>query len=48
VKYDHLQGQRFRHATTFMRWRVDKAPQDCRYDQLVVTTPYELARVFGA
>ena len=48
VKYDHLQGQRFRHATTFMRWRADKAPQDCRYDQLDVTTPYELARVFGA
>jgi ATP-dependent DNA ligase len=48
VKYDHLQGQRFRHATTFMRWRVDKPPQDCRYDQLDVTTPYELARVFGA
>jgi ATP-dependent DNA ligase len=48
VKYDHLQGNRFRHATTFMRWRVDKLPQDCRYDQLDVTTPYELARVFGA
>jgi ATP-dependent DNA ligase len=48
VKYDHLQGRRFRHATTFMRWRVDKAPKDCRYDQLDVTTPYELARVFGA
>ena len=48
VKYDHLQGRRFRHATTFMRWRTDKAPQDCRYDQLEVTTPYELARVFGA
>jgi ATP-dependent DNA ligase len=48
VKYDYLQGRRFRHATTFMRWRTDKAPQDCRYDQLDVTTPYELARVFGA
>jgi len=48
VKYDHLQGRRFRHATTFMRWRTDKPPQECRYDQLDVTTPYELARVFGA
>ena len=48
VKYDHLQGHRFRHATTFMRWRADKQPHDCRYDQLDVTTPYELARVFGA
>jgi ATP-dependent DNA ligase len=48
VKYDHLQGQRFRHATTFVRWRPDKRPSDCRYDQLEVTTPYELENVFGA
>jgi ATP-dependent DNA ligase len=48
VRYDHLQGRRFRHATTFLRWRPDKPPRDCRYDQLEVTTPYELARVFGA
>jgi len=48
VRYDHLQGARFRHATTFMRWRPDKPATDCRYDQLEVTTPYELARVFGA
>jgi len=46
VKYDHLQGDRFRHATTFLRWRPDKPPQDCRYDQLEVTTPFELAQVF--
>ena len=48
VRYDHLQGRRFRHATTFLRWRPDKSPSDCRYDQLEVSTPYELARVFGA
>ena len=48
VKYDHLQGNRFRHAATFLRWRPDKSPEDCRYDQLEVTTPYELAKVFGA
>jgi ATP-dependent DNA ligase len=47
VKYDHLQGNRFRHATVFVRWRPDKPPRDCRYDQLEVTTPYELAKVFG-
>jgi ATP-dependent DNA ligase len=34
VKYDHLQGNRFRHATTFLRWRPDRRPGDCRYDQL--------------
>jgi ATP-dependent DNA ligase len=47
VKYDHLQGSRFRHAATFLRWRPDKRTEDCRYDQLEVTPPYELARVFG-
>jgi ATP-dependent DNA ligase len=47
VAYDHLQGDRFRHATTFRRWRPDRAPADCRYDQLEVTPAYELARVFG-
>jgi ATP-dependent DNA ligase len=48
VKYDHLQGDRFRHAATFLRWRPDKAPKDCRYDQLEATAPFELAKVFGA
>jgi ATP-dependent DNA ligase len=48
VKYDHMQGQRFRHAAIFQRWRPDKRPGDCRYDQLEVTTPYELEKVFGA
>jgi ATP-dependent DNA ligase len=47
VKYDHLQGDRFRHATHFLRWRPDKPPIDCRYDQLEVTAPYELKKVFG-
>jgi ATP-dependent DNA ligase len=48
VAYDHMQGARFRHAAHFVRWRPDKRPQDCRYDQLEVTAPYELERVFGA
>jgi ATP-dependent DNA ligase len=47
VKYDHLQGDRFRHATTFLRWRKDKQPKDCRYDQLEIVTPYELKHIFG-
>src|SRR5215213_2472670 len=47
VKYDHMQGQRFRHAAIFLRWRLDKRPQDCRYDQLEVTRPYALAKVFA-
>jgi ATP-dependent DNA ligase len=48
VKYDHLQGDRFRHAAVFLRWRPDRQPGDCRYDQLEVTAPYELEKVFGA
>jgi ATP-dependent DNA ligase len=48
VKYDHMQGRRFRHAAVFQRWRTDKRPIDCGYDQLEVTPPYELAKVFGA
>jgi ATP-dependent DNA ligase len=48
VKYDHMQGDRFRHAAIFHRWRPDKPPHECTYDQLEVTTPFELSRVFGA
>lgn len=47
VAYDHLQGDRFRHATRFLRWRPDRSPAQCRYDQLEVTPPYELGRIFG-
>jgi len=47
VKYDHMQGDRFRHATTFLRWRPDKRPIDCGFDQLAVVAPYELTEVFG-
>jgi ATP-dependent DNA ligase len=47
VAYDHLQGDRFRHATTFVRWRDDKTPAECRYDQLEETAAFEIARIFG-
>ena len=47
VAYDHLQGDRFRHATTFKRWRPDKRPADCRYDQLEETAPYLIGQIFG-
>jgi len=48
VKYDHMEGDRFRHPPVFLRWRSDKQPKDCRYDQLEVTPAYELEKVFGA
>ena len=47
VKYDHLQGDRFRHAAQFLRWRPDKRPRDCRYDQLEVVPAYELTKIFS-
>ncbi len=34
VRYDHVTGRRFRHGTKFLRWRPDKAPKQCRMDQL--------------
>ncbi len=34
VRYDHVTGRRFRHGTKFLRWRPDKAPEQCRMDQL--------------
>jgi ATP-dependent DNA ligase len=48
VAYDHLQGDRFRHATTFRRWRPDRDPSSCTYAQLETTVPEELAAVFRA
>ncbi len=47
VAFDHLQGDRFRHAATFQRWRPDKSPSTCRYDQLDETPPALLADLFG-
>jgi ATP-dependent DNA ligase len=47
VAYDHLQGTRFRHATTFRRWRPDKPVEACRFDQLETTPAFEIARIFG-
>lgn len=48
VKYDHMEGDRFRHGTTFLRWRPDRDPADCRYDQLDVTRRFALKKVFAA
>jgi ATP-dependent DNA ligase len=47
VKYDHLQGDRFRHATTFLRFRDDRDARSCTYSQLEEVAPSELERIFG-
>ncbi len=45
VKFDYLQGGRFRHGATFVRWRTDKPPQQCTYDQLAPPNPFSLEKV---
>jgi ATP-dependent DNA ligase len=47
VTFDYLQGNRFRHAATFKRWRYDKPPQDCGFEQIETPVPYELTQIFG-
>jgi ATP-dependent DNA ligase len=47
VAYDHMQSGRFRHTAQFRRWRTDKAPRDCTFDQLEVVPPHELASIFA-
>jgi len=45
VTYDHITGGRFRHGTGLHRWRPDKAPRQCTYDQLQLSArPSELIR----
>ena len=48
VAYGQLQEDRFRHATSFVRWRPDRTPDSCTYSQLDTPIPAELATVFGA
>jgi len=47
VAYDHMQGDRFRHTAQFRRWRDDKRPRDCTYEQLEVVPPHELKAIFA-
>jgi ATP-dependent DNA ligase len=47
VAYDHMQGRRFRHTAHFRRWRPDKPPRDCTYEQLEVVPPEELEEIFA-
>ena len=47
VAYDHMQGSPFRHVAQFRRWRMDKNPADCTYEQLEVVPPEEVRKIFG-
>ena len=45
VAYDQMEGDRFRHAVTFVRWRPDRDPRSCTFDQLDVPVSYDLSDV---
>ena len=45
VAFDQLEGMRFRHAVTFLRWRPDREPESCRIDQVDRAPAYDLAEV---
>jgi ATP-dependent DNA ligase len=47
VGYDHLEGQRFRHTVQFRRWRPDREPESCTFDQLAEVPSFDLAAVLG-
>jgi ATP-dependent DNA ligase len=47
VRYDHMEGPRFRHTTQFVRWRPDREPRSCTYGQLEEPVSYDLAEVLG-
>ena len=48
VRYDHMEGVRFRHTAQFVRWRPDRTPESCTYEQLEEPVKFDLAEVLGA
>ena len=47
VRYDHMEGVRFRHTAQFARWRPDKDPADCTFEQLDEPVSYDLSEVLS-
>lgn len=47
VRYDQMEGDRFRHTVQFERWRPDREPRSCTFEQLEQPTAYDLADVLG-
>ncbi|HME64863.1 MAG TPA: ATP-dependent DNA ligase [Streptosporangiaceae bacterium] len=45
VRYDHMEGSRFRHTAQFVRWRPDREPRSCTYEQLEEPVGYDLAEI---
>jgi ATP-dependent DNA ligase len=47
VRYDHMEGARFRHTAQFVRWRPDRDPKSCTYEQLEEPVKFDLADVLS-
>ncbi len=47
VRYDYMEGVRFRHTAQFVRWRPDRTPESCTYAQLEQPVSFDLAEVLG-
>ena len=47
VRYDHMEGRRFRHTTQFVRWRPDREPRSCTYAQLEEPVSFDLGDILG-
>ena len=47
VRYDYMEGDRFRHTAQFVRWRPDRDPRSCTYDQLEETVSFDLVDVLA-
>ena len=47
VRYDHMEGVRFRHTAQFVRWRDDRTPESCTYEQLEEPLKFNLSDVLG-
>jgi ATP-dependent DNA ligase len=47
VRYDYMEGDRFRHTTQFVRWRTDRDPSSCTYEQLERPIQFSVADVLG-
>ena len=47
VRYDYMEGARFRHPTQFVRWRPDRDPASCTYEQLERPVNFDLAEVLA-
>ena len=49
IAYDKLEaGERFRHATRFLRWRTDKPPRKCGFDQIASAAEFDVRGIFGS